>query len=583
MCGIFGFTFNDDIDVFPFVVHALETIAYRGYDSSGICALNNEGFHLTRAPGFLDKLKLLACKAPTAMGHVRWATHGAPSLENSHPFITEHIALAHNGIIENLHEIHSVIPTPHTTGDTDSEIVAHVIEHFFAQEGSALLALEKTLSLLKGQWGFSVMCKTNPGALLFARQGSPLFLALTSQGYCLTSDTSALPDNTSHIIFLQDGDYGFITKDNAIIYHNKKEVQRPFEPFTTQKDSPSKEGFSSFFLKEIFQGPTVAQNILDHTFASLDPLTFTPAFQEATKIRSSRVQLVACGSSYYAAKMACVWLHQLSGIDASAYIGSEYKWQCAEKSLVIFISQSGETADILRCLQTPPSVKTLALVNRPNSALRRLVQRSLLLHAGTEKSVAATKSFLAQIITLFCLALKWAPTPHPRLWEYVLQLPQQLSLVQKNLRDFTANIHPEGVHSFVFMASEEMYPIAVEGSLKMKELSYLPSLAKTFINSPLLHMTQKTFLVVLLNTGETPAAHHAIARALEQKSPIVIISNGEASLPLPCVHIATPLVPHEAFALLATPCVQILSHVIAERLGRNIDQPRNLAKSVTVE
>ena len=583
MCGIFGLTFKEDIEIFSFIKQKLEAIVYRGYDSSGICALDHNGFHLTRAPGFLDKLALPALRAKVAMGHVRWATHGKPSVENTHPFTTEHIALAHNGIIENIQDLKGLFNTSKCVGETDSEVVAQIVQHFFIQEGSALLALEKTLALLKGQWGFALMCKTNPGALLFARQGSPVFLGKTPQGYCLTSDTSSLPQTTTHVAFLQDGDYGFITQDSAIIYHNKREVQRLFEEFTPQPCQASKEGFSSFFLKEIFQSPLVAKTILQNTLASENPLTFTSAFHEPTKIRSSRVQFVACGSSYYAAKMGCVWMRALSGIHANAYIGSEYSWQCAENSLVVFISQSGETADILRCLKTPPPTKTLALINRPDSALRRLVPRNLLLHAGAEKSVAATKSFLAQIMTLFCMALKWSSEPHTHLWESLLKLPENLTFVQESLQAFTDCVQPKDAHAFIFMGSEETYPIAVEGSLKMKELSYLPSFAKTFVNSPLLHMTRNTFLVVLLNTQEESAAHHSIASALTHQAPVVVISNGPASLPTECAHIATPLVPREVFPLLATPYVQILAHVVAKRLGRNIDQPRNLAKSVTVE
>ena len=583
MCGIFGLTFHKSFDVFPFVVQKLESMVYRGYDSSGICALDHNGFHLTCAPGFLDQLTLPSLRTTTAMGHVRWATHGAPTLANCHPFTTEHIALAHNGIIENIPELQSQIPTPLCQGDTDSEVVAHVMEHFFTKKGSALLALESTLALLKGQWAFVIMCKTNPNALLFARKGSPIFLASTPDGYCLTSDTGALPQNTTHVAFLQEGDYGFITQNDAVIYHNKKEVKRLFEPFKAHNYSASKEGFSSFFMKEIFQGPAVAKDILNNTIASNNPLTFTQPFLEATRIRSSRVQLVACGSSYYAAMMACIWFRRLSGIYASAYIGSEYAWQCADNSLVIFISQSGETADILQCLHGPHPTKTLALVNRPDSTLRHLVPRSLFLHAGMERSVAATKSFLAQIITLFCVALKWSKDPQTALWESVFKLPEDLALVHDNLQNFAHRINPDGVVAFIFMSGEEAYPVAVEGSLKMKELSYLPGSAKTFVNAPLLHIMRNTFLVVLMNRGEESAAHHAIAKALEQKAPLIVISNGPASLPQKCVHITTPLVPQEMFPLLATPYVQILAHMVADRLGHNIDRPRNLAKSVTVE
>ena len=583
MCGIFGLTLKEDFDTFAVVAQSLRAMDYRGYDSSGICALGHEGFHTIKSPGPLNALSLPSLKAKNALGHIRWATHGAPTKENAHPFTTKHFSLVHNGTIDNIPELKTRISTAALQGETDSEIVAHLLDIYFEKEQSAFLAFEKTLALIKGQWGFAAMCKSNINALLFARQGSPVIIGQSPSGFCISSDAAALPKTVSHVIFLQDGDYGFITPETVVIYNDKKEVQRDIEPFTASEEQDSQDGFSSYFLKEIFQGPHVARTILKNAVESYETLTLTEDFARATKVRTSRVHLVACGSSYYAATLARLWMRTLSCLNANTYIASEYNWQCAHKSLVIFISQSGETADILRLMRPPLPTKTLGLINRPHCALKRLVNTSLLLHAGTEKSVAATKSFLAQIITLFLMALIWARTPNSELWTHVPRIPQQLSALEDHFPIIQAIELPACPKAFIFIGNEDVYPIALEGSLKLKELSYIPSLAQTFINAPLMYISRKTFVVVLINSGEEALAHRTIATALENNASILVITNGPMDIPSECTHVSTPLCHKMVFPIIATPYVHVLAHVIAHKLDRNIDRPRNLAKSVTVE
>jgi len=584
MCGVFGLVRKEKENVLPLMIKGLRAMEYRGYDSSGMSFTHDQDFITIKAMGALKNLDLPegGVVSQSAIGHIRWATHGVPCLENTHPFVTQNFALVHNGIVDNTYDLQQCLSTP-PLGSTDSEVVAHLLEHYFTKEGSAFLALECVLEQLKGQWGFAVSCRQNPHAVLFARQGSPIIIGYSDSGLYVASDVVALPSDVNRITFLEDGDYGFISDQQAVIYHNKKEVRRPRELFEPIESQDSHKGFSSFFLQEIAQSAHVSQNIITHTLGEDFPKSFVDMFHQIQRMRPKGVHLVACGSSYYAAMMACVWLRTLSCIPASAYVASEYNWQCAQNNLIVFISQSGETADILRLFHKKTAAKTLGVVNREKSALCRTVDRHLLLHAGTEKSVAATKSFSAQITLLLIVSLAWASEESSQiLWDEIFHLPKSLQKLEEFFSTIQGITLPKGLKTFVFISHEDMYPIAIEGSLKMKELSYLPSVAHTFVNAPLLHLSHETFAVILLNKGDLPDAHHIIAQALTC-APLLVISNGPTPLPNGCVHIHTPPCDPHVFPILATPFLQILAHTVAQKLGKNIDQPRNLAKSVTVE
>jgi len=595
MCGIFSFISREPSSIATVLVEGLQKITYRGYDSVGVSVLHNEEHHVIKAVGNMDQLAPLMPKkslqAHVGIGHIRWATNGSVSLQNAHPVASKHFALVHNGIISNIDDIARRLPKISVLkGETDSEVVVHFCEHLWSNNRSSFFSLERAVELLEGSWALAIACTKNPESLLFARKQSPLIIGEAPEGFYLASDIGSMPDTVTELTFPEDGDYGFVNTKEIIVYNNKKEVVRPTSPHVTTQQTATKGSFSSFLLKEIHEQPDVVRSILKNNVQKTESSSFTPSFAESVRIRTARMHLIACGSSYYASLLGVHWLEKIANIAASPYIASEYYWQCAEDKMCAFISQSGETADILRLFSEPlkPKAKhTMCLINSAHSSLSRLVPRVIPLYAGVERSVASTKAFLSQITTLFLLACAWGGEEGRKHIAKLETLPTLLDTLIKGSYDFLAtNIPPLlDINHYIFLSAENLYPIIVEGSLKMKELSYITSTAYTFDNMPFLHIHPHSMLIIVLNKDHEPLAHEALALALQDHAPfVIVITNGPSDLiPPHCLHLETPECDHLVFPMLATPFLQMIALVVAEHRGSCIDQPRNLAKSVTVE
>ena len=599
MCGIVGYC-----GVKPcasLLIEGLKKLEYRGYDSAGVALHEKNKISVLKAVGQVKNLENLvkkkAGKSCLGIAHTRWATHGKPSLVNSHPHTdcTGNIAVVHNGIIENYSELKkALIKKGHKfKSETDTEVVAHLLEEELKKEKDFFRAFQKVTRQLKGAFALVAINAKEPNTLVAAKKQSPLVAGIGGKGFFLASDIPAFLNHTNKVIFFEDGDTVKITPQGMEIYNaDFRKTERKIHTISWDISAAEKGGFKHFMLKEIFEEP---QTVKD-TLQTLPP-DITKAFglslKDAKKIEG--LYIVACGTAYHAALVARYVIEHFAKIPVEVEMASEFKYRpihFKKNWLFIAVSQSGETADTLAALKNAKAdgLKVLSICNVVGSAIVRESDYSVFTHCGPEISVASTKAFTCQVTVLYALAVQLArvlgaitKAEFENLYQELQSVPQLLKQVLKldgAVKKIASKIYKSP--AFIFIARNASFPLALEGALKLKEISYKH--AEGFAAGEIKHgpiaIIDKDMPVVALAPKSNlydkmlSSCQEVAARGAN----IIIITNTPVKNAL-----EVPYTNEYLFPLLAATVLQFYAYHIANLLGREIDKPRNLAKSVTVE
>ena len=607
MCGIIGIVGKEEVA--DRLVDGLRRMEYRGYDSAGVCTVHNGELIRRRAPGKLIGLvrELARDPAPgtTGIAHTRWATHGAPTAANAHPHATKELALVHNGIIENFRQLKDALQARghKFESDTDTEVVAHLISEQVEAGKTPAEAVQAALPQLRGAFALAIAFRQYPDMLIGARLGSPLVLGFGDGETYLGSDALALAPLTQQITYLEEGDWVIVTRDGAEIFD--KDNQPVTRAVTTSGASAAaieKGNYRHFMQKEIFEQPTVVAQTLKTYIRQVDQSVALPQFDfDLSQI--SRVTIVACGTSFYAGMVAKYWLEQFARLPVDIDVASEFRYRdpvLEPGGLALFISQSGETADTLAALRHCKAAgQTIAVVvNVPTSSMAREADLLLPTHAGPEIGVASTKAFTCQLAVLAAfaanMAVKRGRMDRAEETEIVTQLLETPSTLNAALGhdDEIAAIAPliAPARDVLYLGRGQDYPLALEGALKLKEISYIHAegyAAGEMKHGPIALIDEAVPVIVLAPYG--PLFEKTVSNMQEVRArggKIVLISDAEglaeagegclATIEMPKVH---PLIAPIVYAV----PVQLLAYHVACVKGTDVDQPRNLAKSVTVE
>jgi glucosamine--fructose-6-phosphate aminotransferase (isomerizing) len=610
MCGIVGAVAERNITAI--LVEGLKRLEYRGYDSAGVAIFtNDEKLERMRRPGKVSELEqALAESALTGrlgIAHTRWATHGAPCERNAHPHFSGDLAVVHNGIIENHEALREQLKALGYvfTSDTDTEVIAHLLNHKLKDLPDLTGALKATVKELHGAYGLAVISARQPDRLVAARSGSPLVIGLGLGENFLASDQLALRQVTDRFMYLEEGDIAEIRRDSVQIWDvTGQAVERQTVQYSDGAEAADKGEFRHYMLKEIHEQPSVVQRTLEGRLSPNQVLVqaFGPQAAELfAKVRN--VQIVACGTSYHAGMVARYWLEELAGIPCQVEVASEFRYRkvvVQPDTLFVTISQSGETADTLAALRNAKELGFLASLAICNVGISSLVRESdltLLTQAGREIGVASTKAFTTQLVGLLLLTLSLgqvrgtlAAGVEATLVEELRRLPTRLgeALAMDSTVEKIAELFAEKNHT-LFLGRGAQFPVAMEGALKLKEISYIHAeaypagelkhgpLALVDNDMPVVTVAPNNELLEKLksNLQEVRArGGQLIVFADEQAG----MTNGEGTHVVHMPHIHDILSP-----ILYTIPLQLLSYYVAVLKGTDVDQPRNLAKSVTVE
>ena len=609
MCGIIGIL--GEKDAAPRLLDGLKRLEYRGYDSAGIATLNDNGIDRRRAEGKLVNLESLLSQSPLqgniGIGHTRWATHGGPTTNNAHPHATEKVAVVHNGIIENYAEIKEELKQHQCRfdTDTDTEVIAHLATHYLTQGMSPQEAADKTFERLEGAYALALIFTGEDNLMIGVRQGTPLAVGYGDGEMYLGSDSYSLAHLTQKISFLEDGDRVALTKQSVRIYTaDNDNVERPIRVTAQSGATTGKGEYPHFMLKEIYEQPAVIGDTLNSFInPATGEITLPENVVEAVD-KAPRLTLIACGTASYACMVAKYWFEQIVRIPCEIDIASEFRYREAplpKDGVCIFVSQSGETLDTLEALRycKREGQTILSIVNTIESTIER--ESDLVLHtlAGPEIGVASTKAFTTQLTTLACLALALA-FKRGAIKE---EERQHYADALRHLPKIAANIlnHDDEIKTIakkVFKARDmlyigrgSLYPIALEGALKLKEISYIHAegyAAGEMKHGPIALIDENVPVVVVApandrlfektmsNVQETVARGGQVLLFSDADGTKKMTEMAKWSVTLGDVH------PFVAPILYTIP-VQLLSYHVAVAKGTDVDQPRNLAKSVTVE
>jgi glucosamine--fructose-6-phosphate aminotransferase (isomerizing) len=610
MCGIVGAVAERNVTAI--LLEGLKRLEYRGYDSAGVAVFTNAGkLERMRRPGKVAELEQALLGEPLVgrlgIAHTRWATHGAPCERNAHPHFSGDLAVVHNGIIEN----HEVLREQLKglgyvfTSDTDTEVIAHLLNHKLKDLRDLTVALKATVKELHGAYGLAVISADQPDRLVAARSGSPLVIGLGLGENFLASDQLALRQVTDRFMYLEEGDIAEIRRDSVHIWDvNGQSVERETVQYRDGAEAADKGEFRHFMLKEIHEQPAVVQRTLEGRLSPNGVLVqaFGPQAAELfAKVRN--VQIVACGTSYHAGMVARYWLEELAGIPCQVEVASEFRYRkvvVQPDTLFVTISQSGETADTLAALRNAKELGFLASLAICNVGISSLVRESdltLLTQAGREIGVASTKAFTTQLVGLLLLTLSLgqvrgtlAKGVEATLVEELRRLPARLgeALAMDSTVEKIAELFAEKNHT-LFLGRGAQFPVAMEGALKLKEISYIHAeaypagelkhgpLALVDNDMPVVTVAPNNELLEKLksNLQEVRARGGQLIVFADEKAGM---TNGEGTHVVHMPHIHDILSP-----ILYTIPLQLLSYYVAVLKGTDVDQPRNLAKSVTVE
>ncbi|AZF66949.1 MULTISPECIES: glutamine--fructose-6-phosphate transaminase (isomerizing) [Pseudomonas] len=610
MCGIVGAVAERNVTAI--LLEGLKRLEYRGYDSAGVAVFTNAGkLERMRRPGKVSELEQALLGEPLVgrlgIAHTRWATHGAPCERNAHPHFSGDLAVVHNGIIEN----HEVLREQLKglgyvfTSDTDTEVIAHLLNHKLKDLGDLTVALKATVKELHGAYGLAVVSASQPDRVVAARSGSPLVIGLGLGENFLASDQLALRQVTDRFMYLEEGDIADIRRESVAIWDvNGNSVEREAVQYRDGAEAADKGEFRHFMLKEIHEQPSVVQRTLEGRLSQHQVLVnaFGPQAAELfAKVRN--VQIVACGTSYHAGMVARYWLEELAGIPCQVEVASEFRYRkvvVQPDTLFVTISQSGETADTLAALRNAKELGFLASLAICNVSISSLVRESdltLLTQAGREIGVASTKAFTTQLVGLLLLTLSLgqvrgtlAEGVEATLVEELRRLPARLgeALAMDSTVEKVAELFADKNHT-LFLGRGAQYPVAMEGSLKLKEISYIHAeaypagelkhgpLALVDDDMPVVTVAPNNELLEKLksNLQEVRARGGQLIVFADEKAGM---TNAEGTHVINMPHIHDTLSP-----ILYTIPLQLLSYYVAVLKGTDVDQPRNLAKSVTVE
>lgn len=614
MCGIVGYV--GEKNVIDVLLNGLTKLEYRGYDSAGISICDNNEIKIFKAEGKLQNLKNIISEnrnkiinPSIGIGHIRWATHGAPNVINAHPHTCScgNLVIVHNGIIENFKDLKSELLDLGCKfkSQTDTETVAHLIAFNYSKFHDLTLAVCESLKKIKGTYALCVMHKNQPDTLVATKKNAPLLIGLGENENFIASDVPAIIEYTKKAIYLSDGEIATITQNDVSIQDlnhniiNKKVEMLPWEP-----QSINKMGFKHFMLKEIHEQPDVVRNVLQGKLLSVEsPIRLDEVKLNTDYIKNlKRIEIIACGTSLHAAMIAKYIIESFTQIPVDVEASSEYiyrKTVTDENTLVIGVSQSGETADTLTAIRQAKEKNShiMIITNRPDSTMAREADSLIPVNAGIEVSVAATKSFMAQLISFYLFAIYLAevknsmePSELINLKSELLTLPTKIESVLNNQDDIKSCARKfSSTKDFIYIARGINYPTALEGALKLKEISYINATgypAGELKHGPIA-MLDETMPVLailipglvydkILSNAEEAKARRAKLIALTSSEDKSIYDLFDFVLSIPKIsEILSP-------ALVVVP-LQLLSYYIAEFLGKDVDQPRNLAKSVTVE
>ena len=608
MCGIVGYVGRSEAS--DILMDGLARLEYRGYDSAGVAIQNGAGVVVRKMAGRVGPLRAELDAVPihgtSGIAHTRWATHGAPNTTNAHPHLDcqGRIALVHNGIIENADSLRAALTRAgHVFGtETDTEVLAHLIEDAAGEtlEERVLAAL----ALVEGTYGLAVMTADEPGKLVAARQGSPVLLGVGDGEFFIASDASAVLEHTRSVVYLSDGDLAVLTQGGyRIIDRHEREIARPVNAVDWDLEAIELGGYPHFMLKEICEQPTSVQNTLrgrllfEHGTARLDGLNLTR--HDCAEI--TRISIIGCGTSWHAGLVGRFVLEELAGLPVDVEYASEYRYRrqlVQPGTLTIAVSQSGETADTLEAMRAARAAgsRVVGLVNVVGSSIAREADGGIYLHAGPEIGVASTKAFTSQITAMLLLGLylgrqrglseldgRQLVYDLARLPELIDQTLDLAPTIEALARDFA------DVRNFLYLGRGINYPVALEGALKLKEISYIH--AEGYPAAEMKHGP------IALIDDDMPVVFLAPSDALYQKALgnlqevkarggrlIAITSEGNGDLGHLAEHqLRVPKVPSLLSPVITSIPLQLLAYHLAVLRGCDVDRPRNLAKSVTVE
>jgi glucosamine--fructose-6-phosphate aminotransferase (isomerizing) len=609
MCGIVGYF--GAREAMPIIIDGLRRLEYRGYDSAGIAVLNDGRITIRRAKGKLCELENILKQQPLAggrgIGHTRWATHGRPSETNAHPHYAGNIAVVHNGIIENYLELKErLIGQGHEfSSETDTEIIAHLIDQHLRQCGDFETAVRSALGEVRGAYAVAILCESEPEKMIAARLGSPLVVGQGTGEFFVASDIPAMLSHTREMIFLDEGEIvvfangtmRFTDLQGAVVEKTAKTIT--WNPLMAEKG-----GYKHFMLKEIYEQPrAVSDTLAGRLFPERGEIFLEGLNLSADQLRGiDKLNIVACGTSWHAALNGKFLIEKLARLAVEVDIASEFRYRdplVDERTLTVLISQSGETADTLAALREAKGKGgiTVAICNVVESSIARESDGVIYTHAGPEIGVASTKAFTTQLVALYLLALHLGrvrgmvdPVRCRALIEPLLSLPRKMEqalesdeLIQRIAREF---MH---ARDFLYLGRGIQYPIALEGALKLKEISYVHAEgypAGEMKHGPIALIDEKVPVVFLCphnDTFEKVISNMEEVRARSGRVVAVATDGHTAALGEVDALITVPEASDEVAPILTAIPMQLLAYHIAVLKGTDVDQPRNLAKSVTVE
>lgn len=607
MCGIVAATAQRGVQ--EILVEGLRRLEYRGYDSAGVALQTADGLVRTRATGKVAQLQAKLDATPlngtAGIAHTRWATHGVPNEQNAHPhFSTETVGVVHNGIIENHAQIRAHLTSQGYvfTSDTDTEVVAHLVHSLY--QGSLIEAVQGALNQLNGAYALAVTCADQPDTVVGARKGSPLVVGVGIGEHFLGSDQLALLHVTDRFVFVEENETVEIRADALCVYdadHQPRHVQ--IHQYEHGSDATDKAGFRHYMMKEIHEQPKALAATLEGrmTEQGVLPEILGPGTYEMLSDIES-IQIVACGTSYHAGLVARYWIESLAGLPCQVEIASEFRYRTVapmKNSLFVSVSQSGETADTLAALRNlgDDYRGKLAVCNVPGSSLTRESDLVLMTHAGPEIGVASTKAFTTQLVALSWLALTLKRIHRPDAAEEaelvggLRALPKQLDELIKGYSGAIEKMAEAFAdrHHALFLGRGANYPIAMEGALKLKEISYIHAeayAAGELKHGPLALVDEEMPVVVVApNDDMVEKLLSNLEEVKARGGRLYVFADEHVALPddPAIMAIKLPSVPAQWSAIYYTIPLQLLSYYVAVLKGTDVDQPRNLAKSVTVE
>ncbi len=605
MCGIIGIVSHKNI--VPSLMDGLKRMEYRGYDSAGIAVHAQPSFVYRKAKGKLaalqDRLASNPVEGFVGIGHIRWATHGAPTENNAHPHFADHVSLAMNGIIENWAELKAELEAAGFAfqSETDTEVMCHLVQHYLNQGQDVLDAFYQSLQRLEGSYAFVMMIHNEPEKIYVARHGSPLVIGLGESEMYVGSDALSLAPFTNKVVFLDEGDFGYVDLAGHTIYNKDRAiVDHPVIQHNLSADDTDKGGFDHFMLKEIYEQPKVLADLIDH-YIDVENKTIKEMHLGFDVQKLSRMAFIACGTAYHCCLLSKYYMESLGGVAVDVDVASEYRYRDLvqqQNGVFVAFSQSGETADTLGALRRAKDEgqHIVTVVNVESSTMAREADDVLPTIAGPEIGVASTKAFIAQAFVGLCMAV-WtgrkrghlSAQAETQIVTAILELPRLFNHILDHTRCIEAVAQDISKASdLLYLGRKTCFPIALEAALKLKEISYIH--AEGYASGEMKHgaialIDENVPVVVLAPDDEVlEKTLSNMQEVAARKAKVTLIASSETCASAQALHhIPMPKVDKVIAPIVYTLPTQLLAYYAALALGKDVDQPRNLAKSVTVE